>query len=73
MSENIQNAIQSALNSKSIDFKFNILSALQDKVQDVLHLKKIELGSKLLSDPEELESDVNVDISDNEENVDENL
>lgn len=70
--EHVKSAIEFAHLSKAADFKSAILSALEDKVQDALHLKKMELGSKLISDPEEIESS-DVDISNNEENVDENL
>lgn len=69
--EHIKSALQFATDSNALEFKNSILAALQDKVQDALHLKKMEIGSKLLVDPEEEQE--TADTSTDEENVDENL
>lgn len=70
--EHIKSAIEFATQSQAADFKLSILAALQDKIQDALYLKKMEIGSKLLVDPEEEEQET-ADTSTDEENVDENL
>ena len=44
--ENVKSAIEFASLSQATDFKTSILAALQDKVQDALHLRKMEIGSK---------------------------
>ena len=71
--EHIKNALQFATDSNALEFKNSILAALQDKVQDALHLKKMEIGSHLLAEPEEIDQEQETDQSDQEENVDENL
>ena len=71
--EHIKSALQFATDSNALEFKNSILAALQDKVQDALHLKKMEIGSHLLSEPEEIEQEETADQLDQEENVDENL
>ena len=73
--ENVKSAVEFASLSQAADFKTSILSALQDKVIDAIHLRKMEIGSKLLSDPED-HTDTTTDateISTEEDNVDENL
>ena len=69
--EHIKSAIEFATQSQAADFKSSILAALQDKIQDALYLKKMEIGSKLLVDPEEEQE--TADTSTDEENVDENF
>lgn len=69
--EHIKSALQFATDSNALEFKNSILAALQDKIQDALYLKKMEIGSKLLVDPEEEQE--TADTSTDEENVDENL
>jgi hypothetical protein len=71
--EHIKSALQFATDSNALEFKNSILAALQDKVQDALHLKKMEIGSHLLAEPEEIDQEQETDQSDQEENVDENL
>ena len=71
--EHIKSALQFAADSDALEFKNSILSALQDKVQDALHLKKMEIGSNMFAEPEELDQEETTDQLDQEENVDENL
>lgn len=73
--ENVKSAIEFANLSQAADFKSSILAALQDKVQDALHLRKMEIGSKILSEPEDTDqySNDTTDASTEEDNVDENL
>ena len=71
--EHIKSALQFATDSNALEFKNSILAALQDKIQDALHLKKMEIGSHLLAEPEEIDQEQETDQSDQEENVDENL
>lgn len=73
--EHVKNAIEFAAQSKAIDFKDSIYSALADKIQDAMLLKKMEIGSKILSEPEEseIEDSESSNQIDTEENVDENL
>ena len=71
--EYIKSALQFATDSNALEFKNSILAALQNKVQDALHLKKMEIGSHLLAEPEEIDQEQETDQSDQEENVDENL
>jgi len=71
--EHIKSALQFATDSNALEFKNSILAALQDKVQDALHLKKMEIGSNMFAEPEEIEQEETTDQLDQEENVDENL
>lgn len=71
--EHIKSALQFATDSNALEFKNSILAALQDKVQDALHLKKMEIGSHLFAEPEDIETEDTIDQSEQEENVDENL
>ena len=71
--EHIKSALQFATDSNALEFKNSILAALHDKVQDALHLKKMEIGSHLFAEPEEIDQEQETDQSDQEENVDENL
>lgn len=71
--EHIKSALQFATDSNALEFKNSILAVLQDKVQDALHLKKMEIGSHLFAEPEEIDQEQETDQSDQEENVDENL
>lgn len=70
--ENIQKAIYSALESKPIDFKNYINSAIQQKVDDTLFLKKMEVSNQIFNNNTEEESDTS-EFSPEEENVDEDL
>ena len=69
----VKDAISYAINSDALEFKNSILAALQDKVQDALHLKKMEIGSNMFAEPGEIEQKDITDQLDQEENVDENL
>lgn len=72
--EHIKSAIEFATLGQAVDFKSSILAALQDKVQDALHLKKMEIGAGLFADDESSSQEDNIDNNQtDEENVDENL
>lgn len=74
--DHVKDAINFAALGQAVDFKSSILAALQDKVQDALHLKKMEIGSNLLNDKDDEVSSDEDTIDNNqsdEENVDENL
>ncbi|NBV27418.1 hypothetical protein EBS02_00105 [bacterium] len=67
----VKSALQYATDSNALEFKKSILAALQDKVQDALHLKKMEIGAHVFAEKEDDTS--KQDYTDNEENIDENL
>ena len=74
--DHVKDAINFTALGQAVDFKSSILAALQDKVQDALHLKKMEIGSNLLNDKDDEVSSDEDTIDNNqsdEENVDENL
>ena len=78
MSDNIYNAIGSALEGNAVDFKAAIQSELESKVQDALLMRKIQLGNTLFnnsSDEEDASGNHNqIEFkTDAEENVDEDL
>jgi hypothetical protein len=54
--ENIQLAIVSAAESKPLEFKNYIYSALQSKVYDALQTKKIEIAGSIFRDNETKET-----------------
>lgn len=73
--ENIQLAIASASESKPLDFKQHIYSALQAKVYDALQTRKIEVAGSMFRD-NDAEIDDNTESefqSSSEGNVDEDL
>ena len=53
MSNHIQNAIQSALNSRPNDFKNEITSVIQQKVNNALFLQKMQVANKIFDDKQE--------------------
>lgn len=77
MSENIYNAIGSALGGNAVDFKSAIHAELESKIQDSLLMRKIQLGNSLFnsnSDEEDSSSHQHTEFkTDAEENVDEDL
>ena len=73
--ENIQTAIQSAYDAKPTEFKSSILDALNDKIQNHIEVKRMELASSLFKDSEDVAvaSDEEEFQSSSEGNVDEEL
>lgn len=72
--EQIQTAIQSAYDAKPSEFKDSILSALADKVQSRLDIKRMELAGSIFKDDEIDDTEIETEFqSSSEENVDENL
>ena len=51
--ENIQTAIQHAYDARPAEFKNSILDALNDKIQNHIEVKRMELASSLFKDSEE--------------------
>lgn len=71
--EQIQTAIQSAYDAKPSEFKDSILSALADKVQSRLEIKRMELAGSIFNDDAQDTTTETEFQSSSEENVDENL
>lgn len=73
--ENVQTAIQHAYDARPAEFKNSILDALNDKIQNHIEVKRMELASSLFKDSEEVEvaSDEEEFQSSSEGNVDEEL
>jgi hypothetical protein len=73
--ENIQSAIQNAFDAKPSEFKNNILDVLNDKIQNHLTARKLELAGSIFKDDEEQQSnDLETEFqSSTEGNVDEDL
>jgi hypothetical protein len=72
--ENIQTAIHHAFNARPSEFKNSILDALNDKIQNHVEVKRMELASSIFKDSEvEIASDSEEFQSSSEENVDENF
>lgn len=71
--EQIQTAIQSAYDAKPSEFKDSILSALADKVQSRLEIKRMELAGSIFNDDTQDTTTETEFQSSSEENVDENL
>ena len=53
--ENVQTAIQHAYDARPAEFKNSILDALNDKIQNHIEVKRMELASSLFKDSEEVE------------------
>jgi hypothetical protein len=51
--ENVQTAIQHAYDARPAEFKNSILDALNDKIQNHIEVKRMELASSLFKDSEE--------------------
>ena len=73
MSENLQSAIQSALEAKPTEFKDAIYNEIGLKVQDVLQMKKMEIANVIFNPEQEQESEEDSDFKSEEDNVDEDL
>jgi len=71
--EQIQTAIQSAYDAKPSEFKDSILSALADKIQSRLEIKRMELAGSIFNDDTQDTTTETEFQSSSEENVDENL
>jgi len=51
--ENVQTAIQHAYDARPAEFKTSILDALNDKIQNHIEVKRMELAGSLFKDSEE--------------------
>jgi hypothetical protein len=72
--ENIQTAIQHAYDAKPTDFKSAILDALNDKIQNHISVKRVEMAGAIFKDSEaETASGEEEFQSSSEGNVDEEL
>jgi hypothetical protein len=74
--ENVQTAIQHAYDARPAEFKNSILDALNDKIQNHIEVKRMELASSLFKDSEDAESASSGEEefqSSSEGNVDEEL
>ena len=52
--ENVQTAIQHAYDARPAEFKNSILDALNDKIQNHIEVKRMELASSLFKDSEDV-------------------
>jgi hypothetical protein len=72
--ENIQTAIQHAYDARPTEFKSSILDALNDKIQNHIEVKRMELAGSIFKDSEEVASSGEEEFqSSSEGNVDEEL
>ena len=73
--ENVQTAIQHAYDARPAEFKNSILDALNDKIQNHIEVKRMELASSLFKDSDDVAvaSDEEEFQSSSEGNVDEEL
>jgi len=72
--ENVQTAIQHAYDARPAEFKNSILDALNDKIQNHIEVKRMELASSLFKDSEEEVASGEEEFqSSSEGNVDEEL
>jgi len=74
--ENVQTAIQHAYDARPAEFKNSILDALNDKIQNHIEVKRMELASSLFKDDseEQQSNDLETEFqSSSEGNVDEDL
>jgi hypothetical protein len=75
--EEIQTAINHAYDAKPSEFKDSILNALNDKIQNHLQVRKMELAGSIFKDEEEQQQQSNDSEtefqSSSEGNVDEDL
>jgi hypothetical protein len=73
--ENVQTAIQHAYDARPAEFKNSILDALNDKIQNHIEVKRMELASSLFKDSEDVAvaSDEEEFQFSSEGNVDEEL
>ena len=72
--EEIQTAINHAYDAKPSEFKDSILNALNDKIQNHLQVRKMELAGSIFKDEEQQSNDSETEFqSSSEGNVDEDL
>jgi hypothetical protein len=72
--ENVQTAIQHAYDAKPVEFKNSILDALNDKIQNHIEVKRMELAGSIFKDSEEEVASSEEEFqSSSEGNVDEEL
>ena len=73
--ENVQTAIQHAYDARPAEFKNSILDTLNDKIQNHIEVKRMELAGSIFRDDEDLEvaSDEEEFQSSSQGNVDEEL
>jgi len=72
--ENIQTAIQHAYDARPAEFKNSILDALNDKIQNHIEVKRMELAGSIFKDSEEEDASGEEEFqSSSEGNVDEEL
>ena len=72
--ENIQTAIQHAYDARPTEFKSSILDALNDKIQNHIEVKRMELAGSIFKDSEEEVASGEEEFqSSSEGNVDEEL
>ncbi len=72
--ENIQTAIQHAYDAKPSEFKNSILDALNDKIQNHVEIKRMELAGSIFKDSEaEVAFDEDEFQSSSQGNIDEEL
>ena len=74
--EEIQTAINHAYDAKPSEFKDSILNALNDKIQDHLQVRKMELAGSIFKDEEEEQQSNDSETefqSSSEGNVDEDI
>jgi hypothetical protein len=74
--EEIQTAINHAYDAKPSEFKDSILNALNDKIQNHLQVRKMELAGSIFKDEEEQQQSNDSETefqSSSEGNVDEDL
>jgi len=74
--EEIQTAINHAYDAKPSEFKDSILNALNDKIQDHLQVRKMELAGSIFKDEDEEQQSNDSETefqSSSEGNVDEEL
>jgi len=66
--ENIQTAIQHAYDAKPAEFKNSILDALNDKIQNHIDVRRMELASSIFkNDDDDDDEDEEVASTDDEE------
>ena len=76
--ENVQTAIQHAYDAKPSEFKSAILDALNDKIQNHIEIKRMELAGSIFRDDDDEEQQQSNDSetefqSSSEGNVDEDI
>ena len=65
--ENIQTAIQHAYDARPAEFKNSILDALNDKIQNHIDVRRMELASSLFKDDEDNEGEEVASAEDEQE------